>query len=208
MSEKMKLVKNALVLFAITLVAGLFLGLVFEVTKEARGQQIIKKQQEADKAVFADADRFTQLEFDEDAVTEYLTENNLDETMVYIDGIETAEDASGTPLGYVIRVTSKEGYAGNISFFVGIQNDRTINSVSILSIAETAGLGMKAKEAEFIDQYANKNVDFFVYTKNNASEDNEIDVISGATITTNAVTNGVNAAIFTFDYLTGGGSGE
>ena len=45
-------------------------------------------------------------------------------------------------------------------------------------------------------QFEGKSVDQIVYTKNGASADNEIDALSGATITTNAVTNGVNAGLY------------
>ncbi|SHI34358.1 FMN-binding protein [Parasporobacterium paucivorans] len=208
MSEKKKMIKNALILFAITLVAGLFLGLVYEVTKIPRANQIAKKQQEAYKTVFQDAQKFSVVDFNAADVAGYLAEKGLSQSMEVIDGVILANDDSGNPLGYVINVTTKEGYAGNIVFSVGIKNDGTVNAISMLSIAETAGLGMKAKEPAFKDQFANKNVDSFAYTKSGAVQENEIDAISGSTITTNAVTNGVNAAIYCFDYLTGGGSVE
>ena len=49
-----------------------------------------------------------------------------------------------------------------------------------------------------------KNVEKFTYTKTGASSDDEIDAISGATITTNAMTNGVNAGLCAFRYVEGG----
>ncbi|MFR3834629.1 MAG: FMN-binding protein [Eubacterium sp.] len=50
-----------------------------------------------------------------------------------------------------------------------------------------------------------KKADYFVYSKSGASADNEINAISSATITSNAVTHGVNAAIYCVKYITGGG---
>ena len=118
-----------------------------------------------------------------------------------------AKDASGELMGYVITVTTKEGYGGDIRFSIGVRLDGTVNGISILSISETAGLGMQA-EAVLKPQFAGKNVEKFAYTKNGAAADNEIDAISGATITTNAVTNGVNAGLYYFQTVLGGGDGQ
>lgn len=202
------IIKNALILFAITLVAGVFLGLVYEVTKSPRAAQEEKSKQEAYKAVFKDADSFKEVDLDSKAVAEYLQDKDMTEKIAVVDEAVSALDAQGNIIGYVITTSSKEGYGGDIQLTVGITNESVVNGISILSINETPGLGMKAKDKAFTDQYANKQVDSFVYTKTGASEDNEIDAISGATITTNAMTNAVNAGIYCFDYLIGGGSGE
>ena len=74
----------------------------------------------------------------------------------------------------------------------------------ILSIGETAGLGMRANTDAFKDQFKDKNVDKFEYTKTGATADDKIDALSGATITTNAMTNGVNAGLCAFQYEKGG----
>ena len=124
--------------------------------------------------------------------------------MARVEGVVLALDKEGNALGYVITVTDKEGYGGDISLTVGIKNNKTVNGISILTINETAGLGMKKKKKSFRKQFEDKKVDRFVYAKDAVAE-NEIDVISGATITTNAVTNGVNTAIICFEYLTDGG---
>ena len=83
--------------------------------------------------------------------------------------------------------------------------DGTVNGISILSISETAGLGMQAEDI-LKPQFADKQVEKFEYTKNGAASENQIDAISGATITTNAVTNGVNAGLYYFQTKLGGGS--
>ena len=109
-----------------------------------------------------------------------------------IDEIMVAEDASGETLGYAFTVTDSEGYGGDIQFAMGVQNDGTLNGISILSISETAGLGMKATTDSFKDQFKNKNVEKFTYTKTGSTSDDQIDAISGATITTNAMTNRIH----------------
>lgn len=211
--------KDAIILFVITLVAGLSLGVVYNVTKTPRAKQEQNAKNEAYKAVFAEAADFEEYSLDEKtakeianyivaADTEDVKSNGATNINATVDEIMIAKDESGNKLGYVITVTDNEAYDGNIQFSVGITNDKTVKGISYLSISETPGLGMKAKEESFMNQYKDKNVDFFQYSKTGKTADNEIDAISGATITSNAVTNGVNAAIFCFDYITGGDSNE
>ena len=194
------MLKEAGILFAITLIAGLLLGFVYELTKEPIRQQEEKAVQEACQAVFADAEHFEEL----DAYTPSAdTAQKLADT-----GITEAQDASGTQLGYVIQTTTSEGYGGNIVLYVGIRLDGTVNDISILSISETPGLGMKAGDV-LVPQFHNKNVKSFAYTKTGSTSDSEIDAISGATITTKAVTNAVNGSLLAFnDYVQGGAGNE
>ncbi len=196
-----KIIKEALMLTAITLVAGLALGAVNEITKDAIAEQKELKKQKAYKEVFVDADRFEDVELP-GGLRASLDENGYEAQE--ISGIVEAVDASGNSLGYVVTVISGGGYGGDIQFSVGIQNDGTVNGISILSISETPGLGMNATSEAFKSQFADKNVEAFEVTKKGAASDNQIDAISGATITSNAMTNGVNAGICTFHVLKGG----
>lgn len=190
MNEKSAMIKDALILFAITVVAGLLLGVVYDVTKEPIAQQKAKAKQEACANVFAEAKTFeTVTDLDGVAVSSNIDGVDIDEVMRALDGDET--------LGYVITVTDHEGYGGDIQFSMGVTLDGTLNGISLLSISETAGLGMKAGDV-LVPQFANKKVEQFTYTKSGATNDSEIDAISGATITTNAVVNGVNAGLMYF----------
>lgn len=198
------MIKNALVLLIITVVAGAILGLVYQTTKDT-----IAAREEADKKaayleVFADAADFKAEEVDAASRAKLDEAGYSQET---IDELLTAVDAVGNKIGYVFIVTTSEGYGGNIQFAVGIKNDGTVNGISILSINETAGLGMNAEKV-LKPQFANKKVTLFTYTKTGAQADSEIDAISGATITTNAFTNGVNCALTYFYDVLGGGSNE
>ena len=186
--------KDTGILLVITLVAGLLLGLVYQITKEPIALQKEKAKQEACMEVFADAASFAEVEAVQPGVQEWAAAGFSQET---IDEVMEAQDASGAVLGYVITVTTKEGYGGDIRFTVGITKEGTVNGIAILEIAETAGLGMRAEEV-LVPQFANKNVEQFEYTKSGAISDSQIDAISGATITTNAVTNGVNAGLYYF----------
>ena len=186
-------IKNTISLMLITLIAGLLLGAVYEITKEPIRKENQKAKEEAYKAVFADADAFEDVKINEDKEAKALDEKGLDET---INEAMKVLDKSGQQIGYVLTVTDHEGYGGDIQFAMGVQSDGTLNGISFLSISETAGLGMKAKEDAFRKQFEGKKTDQIVYTKNGAKADNEIDALSGATITTNAVTNGVNAGLY------------
>ena len=200
------ILKNTISITVITLVAGLALGVVQDITAGPIAAQAEKSKEEAYKTVFENAAAFSEYSLDDKGQAEdlvgYLNDNGF--SAQTIDEIMVAEDASGETLGYAFKTTDSEGYGGDIQFAMGVQNDGTLNGISILSISETAGLGMKATTDDFKNQFKDKNVEKFTYTKTGASSDDEIDAISGATITTNAMTNGVNAGLCAFRYVEGG----
>lgn len=200
-----KIIKDTFAITLITLVAGLALGLVQDITAVPIAEQKLKAKEEAYKAVFTDADTFGEVVLDQGYSEE--VEKNLDEngfTAQNIDEIMTAFDKDQNILGYAFTVTSAEGYGGDIRFAMGVRTDGTLNGISILEISETAGLGMKATTDDFKNQFKDKNVEKFQYTKSGATAEDEIDALSGATITTNAMTNGVNAGLCTFRFVEGG----
>lgn len=200
---KNKIVKDTLALTVITLISGLLLGVVNDITAGPIASQQAKEKEEAYKAVFADAASFEAILSEEDAELEsYLDENGF--KAQNIDEVMAAKDDAGNELGYAFTVTTSEGYGGDIRFAMGVQEDGTLNGISILSISETAGLGMRANTEDFKNQFKDKNVEKFTYTKTGAASDDEIDALSGATITTNAMTNGVNAGLAAFRYEKGG----
>ena len=200
------ILKNTISITVITLVAGLALGVVQDITAGPIAAQAEKSKEEAYKTVFENAAAFSEYSLDDKGQAEdlvgYLNDNGF--SAQTIDEIMVAEDASGETLGYAFTITDSEGYGGDIQFAMGVQNDGTLNGISILSISETAGLGMKATTDDFKNQFNDKNLEKFTYTKTGASSDDEIDAISGATITTNAMTNGVNAGLCAFRYVEGG----
>ncbi len=210
-----KIIKETFILFAITLVAGLGLGFVYNVTSDARLKQEEKTKLEAFEAVMPGMDSFEEISFKADEVNKYVsdkiaeTEKNDKTTTIKpynaeVNQVVKAIDKSGNELGYIVTITDKEAYGGSLQMTVGITTDKTVKGISYLSLSETPGLGMRASEDEFKNQFSDKSVDYFKYVKTGAASDNEIDALSGATITTNAVTHGVNGAIFCVDYLMGG----
>ncbi len=196
-----RIVRDALILAAFTLVLGLILGLVYEITKTPIKKANEETKKRAFQAVFEEADSFKPVEFDEKKVNQQLEEAGYSDT---IDDIQKALDAKDNLLGYVITVTAKDASQGAITFSVGIQNDGTVNGYSITDIAETPGLGKKAEEEGFYSQFEGKKVSEFVVVKQKPTADHEIESITGSTITSEAMANGCNAAIYYFQNELGG----
>lgn len=200
-----KIVKNALILTAITLVSGLLLGFVYEITKEPIKVSQEKAKQEAYKAVMKDAAEFeTYAEFDEKEAEEALKTAGV--SGCYVSEAAIAKDGSGEDMGYVVTTASKEGYGGEIKISVGILNDGTVTGIEILSISETAGLGMNAQEPAFKNQFKDVQTEKFEVKKDNPA--GNVDAISGATITSRAVTNAVNAGLGYYQNVLGGSVNE
>lgn len=193
-----QIVKNALILTAITLISGMLLGLVYEVTKGPIAASKEKAKKEAYQTVLPDAKEFSNLIFDADIVSKAIKDAGI--TGCTIDEVVIAKSGKEA-IGYIVTAKSSEGYGGDIQVSVGILNDGTISGVAILSISETVGLGMKASEPKFYEQFSGKKVDKFIVTKTGAKAEHEIDAISGATITSNAMTNAVNAALAYFNQV-------
>lgn len=196
-----EMLKNTGILFAITVIAGCILGAVYQITKEPIAQAEANAAMEAYREVFAQASDFTEMTIEETA----LSDGGIVGTD--IDRLMEAKAEDGTLLGYVFVITNHEGYGGDIQFTLGVSLDGTTNGISILSISETPGLGMEA-ETVLKPQFTGKKAAQFSYTKTGAVSEDEIDAISGATITTSAVTNGVNAGLYYFEQVLGGGKAD
>ncbi|MHB8128433.1 MAG: FMN-binding protein [Mobilitalea sp.] len=213
-SEKQKstLLKDAIALFLITLVSGLALSYVYEITKAPIEEQHIAKKLKANQTVFIDASTFTLDEalMDLAASVDLVSLNPIYEGIT-VDEISQAFNSSNEAIGYNITVTTTTGYKDPITMVFGYSKDGIIQGLEMLSINETAGLGMNAKNPDFINQFVGKNINQFETTKIGATADNQIDAISGATITSDAVVNAVNTGIgFITEYATdlGGGQNE
>ncbi len=179
---KSKIIKDAIALFAITLVSGLCLGFVYNITKEPIALAEEQAKQESYQAVFPQAASFESRE-----------EINTALAAWGADGAEVTEvleavDGSGAALGYVVSVTATEGYGGGISLSLGVDLEGTITGLEVLSMSETAGLGAKCTTDEFKSQFAGIQKDQIVMNE-------DFDQISSATITSEAIEKGVNGAL-------------
>lgn len=175
------------ILFAICAIAALALGLTNQVTAPIIEQRSIDANNEARQVVLTDASEFTQMD---DNVFSNI--QGLEEGLV----AEVYEGKNNNEVvGYTVKTLPK-GYGGKIELIVGISKDGNITGIDIGSMSETPGLGSKAAEPAFKDQFSGKNTaNELAVVKGKSSSENEIQAISGATITSKAVTKGVNAAI-------------
>lgn len=171
-------------LFAICAVAALALGFTNKITAPIIEERNIQANNEARQIVLSDASEFKKMDngvFSSTTVKDLIAE-------VY-------EGTNGSDVvGYTIKTLPK-GYGGEIELIVGISTEGTITGINIGNMSETPGLGSKAAEPAFKDQFNNKATEELTLVKGSASTENEIQAISGATITSTAVTDGVNAAI-------------
>lgn len=213
-NENSEMIKNAMILFVITLIAGILLGLVYQVTKAPIAYQEALKVENANKQVFASAASFSEdsiLDADQAAKLLSGDENASDYENVTIDSVLEAYDESGSVIGYVIQVTSG-GYSDDIDFTMGVTSDGVLNGISLVSINETPGLGMNAEKV-IVPQYTvDGGIDatqHFTVVKDGTGKtdtsDSNIEAISGATITSNAITHGVNAGLLYFTSVLEGG---
>lgn len=202
-NEKSTLVHDAIALFIITLVAGVLLGAVYMITKDPIAQAEEKATNEAYAAVYKDA------EFaNDDALTKSLESfqsdvaaGKQDDTTSYTD-VELIEartaTADGSQAGYVIKVSGK-GYGGAVTIALGITNEGEVLGIQILDASnETPGLGQNSTKEDWNSQYIGMTADktLSVVKDGSGSKDNgTINSISGATITSNAVTRAVNVAL-------------
>ena len=204
--QKSTLIKDAIILFAITIIAAFALGAVYEITKDPIAEAEAKTKTEAAKAVFAEMKETADVPQDEVEKAQALVDQNnknKEFDTITSDEVLQALDENGNKIGDIITVTSKKGYGGQITIIMGVSDDETLKGIEFLSISETPGLGMKAKDddpdkdGDFKDQFKGVQPGSYKLTKRNInmSGTTEIDAISSATITTSAVTNMLNAGL-------------
>lgn len=191
--EKATAPKNIIVLLVVALVSVALLAVLNQVTMEPIAAAEAEARAAVYRSVYADATEFEEIESLSGDASSYAPQ---DATIV-INTVLTAKNGSGEAVGYVVDATSKNGYGGDVQIAVGITNEGEITAFSVVSHSETPGLGARATESEFADQFSGLSaLSPIAFSKTGANRDNnEIDAISGATITTTAVTNAVNEAI-------------
>ncbi|MBE5968329.1 MAG: FMN-binding protein [Lachnospiraceae bacterium] len=193
--KKSTIFHDAMALFVITLVSILALSYVYEITKDPIEQKAMAKKLEAYQVVYPDAASLKEdTELTEKALATDLASIDASYSGATIDEINQVYDGNDTLIGYIVKVNTK-GYKDVISLVLGYSVDRTVQGMEIVSINDTAGLGNNAKEPDFKNQFAGKTVDQFEVTKSGATKENEINAISSATITTDAVVHAVNAGL-------------
>lgn len=189
MKENLKL---GFILLVVTALAGLFLGAAHSITKEPIEKQALLEKNQAMQEILPSAETF-----------ELLNETLPEGTTIK----EVNKGVKGNEVvGYAIKITPK-GFGGLIEMMVGISADGKIGGIKILSHGETPGLGANSTNIRFYGQYKDKSTESLLeVVKTGASKDNQIQAITGATITSRAVTSGVNEAIDFYTSNLKGGS--
>lgn len=157
----------------------LMLAVVNGLTKDRIAENNKKASDEARTALFADADMFEQ------------TDAKLpDNTAKYVEEIFEATQ-SGNTVGYCVTINC-DGFGGKINMIVGISTDGIVTGVKIISHSETPGVGERIiSNGSIVSQLTNVS----------ANSINSVSAITGASITSNAVIEGVTKALEAITYL-------
>jgi len=181
-------IRLAGILFIVCAVAAAALGFTNAATFDKIQEQQIVANNEAKKAVLPEADEFEKLD---DSTFSTIASNVK---YNYIKEIYVAK-AGGNVVGYAVQAAPK-GYGGAIDVVVGITTDGSLQGIKVGNNTETPGLGKKAETPKFQEQFSGKTWESPINViKSGTPKDNEIAAISGATITSKAVAEGVNQAL-------------
>ena len=204
---RQRIPKPVIALALITLIAGVALSGVYSMTKETIEQHEADSKAAAYGSVVPAAENFERDEAADAAIAAlngqvYGTKFGK----AYVNEAFVAKDAAGNVVGYALSVTSGDGYDGDITLSLGLDPEGKVLGIAFTTLNETPGMGMLAKEPAFTDQFVGKAVNQFVHNKGGATGDNVIDAISGASTTSGAVVNAVNAGLDFFHSVMQGGN--
>lgn len=174
MSNKTATATPILVLVAICVIAATLLGLVHNVT-----DPVIRDAEEAEaRAIY------------ESLFPQASTFEELPTSVEGCDGIQAAFDDAGNQIGMVI-VASGRGYGGQVPVAVAFDSDGTVRSMVVMENEETPGLGSKATGGSYLDQYVGRAA--------RPIGEKDVDLVSGATITSKAVLSAFNTAVTAYE---------
>ena len=180
-SNKNDIIKPVAVLLAICIIIPLALSLTNRITKDKIAELDEKNSRET-MASLIKADSFTEEEFKDG-------ENDFTYNLALKDG---------EIVGYIFK-TAEKGYGGDVSVMTAVNVDGTVKSVAILDVSnETPGLGQNAAKESFYTQYAGKTSGISLLKNGADSAKNEVNAVTGATITSTAVNKAVNQALEQF----------
>lgn len=180
--NKDSILKIALNLTVACIISGMIIAVVYFLTADIAKQAQVELNNLALKSLVTEADQYTPIE----GKTGWYTATQ-----------------NGKLIAYVVPAESK-GYGGTIKLLVAVGPDNKVMKYTFLEAKETPGLGDKAAKAPFMDQFSGKTSKNLVVTKD-ASNKDDIQAISGATITSRAVTLAVKNSVDEVSNLTKGG---
>lgn len=168
------------VLLTITGLTGLVLGVAYKVTEEPIARSQARQRMEAMRRVVPLGDDFRRIDSSSLPGGEAFS--------------EISEGFRGDlRVGYALTVRAK-GYGGDILLMVGVGTDGAVSGVQVLGHQETPGLGARASEPAFLEQFRGQALPPLKVVKPPSQEDG-IEAITGATITTRGVARGVDKVL-------------
>lgn len=177
---KKQILIPTIALFVICLVATTLLAFANNITAPLIEKNAIETENQSRSEIFENA-KFAEKSYNS---TDYILATNQ----------------KGETIGMIFTTTSKS-YGGDLTVMTGVNMDGTVKKIQILSINDTAGLGMKAQTDEFKNQFSGL-INGIKVAKNSAdASNNEILALTGATVTSNAVTVAVNEALENFNTI-------
>ena len=190
-----KIIKDALALVAITVVAGVCLSFAHELTEPTIEAAEAEERTASYREVFPEA-------------ADFISPEEALSGATSIDGVTIGEalfavDSGGNIIGCVISSTSANGYVGNVTLSVGVDLENTVTGMKVTSMSESPGFGSHCQDEDFQAQFKGVSGEV-TYVSDGKTQPNEIDMISGATFTTRAVTEAVNGALESARSLLGG----
>lgn len=191
-----RIVKNAVILTVIALILSFVLGFVNEITKDKIAEQNELKKQNAYAAVYEGVTFEASDELSALAASSKETLAAAGFSGIVVNEVMTAVE-NGNSAGYVLNITTSNGFGGDINLAIGVNSDGKMTGLSVISNSETAGLGANCSKPEFTSQFSEIDAQEITFTKTGKTDPTkEIDAISSATITTTAVTTAVNAGLY------------
>lgn len=171
------------ILLGFGIVSALLLGLTYQVTLEPITQSRALADQQNQQMVAPEAEQFI-------AVDESILEKIQTKNPGIIDIVQA--EKAGQVLGYVVK-SNTNGFGGPMEVMVGIDESGTLTGIRLGNHAETPGLGDNANKPEFYDQFPGKDIVSGIGVNKGEPGNNEIQAITGATVTSRAVVDAVNA---------------
>lgn len=176
------IIKPVCVLLAICVIIPLALSLTNKVTADKIAELEEKNSRET-MANLIEADEFNENELEDGG-----------ESFTYYIAVK-----DGETVGFIFK-TAEKGYGGDVSVMTAVNPDGTVKSVAILDVSnETPGLGQNAAKESFYSQYANKKSGISLLKNGADTAKNEVNAVTGATITSTAVNKAVNTALEQFE---------
>lgn len=167
--NKKDIIKGIVVLLCITVLSGYLLAQAYKIAQPKIEEQKRLEEERLNSEIFPEGARF-----------EHETVKDVNFITVY--------DENGQPAGKIFDIKAL-GYGGTISVKAGFDNTMKIRSVKISDHTETPGLGSKIDDNSFLDQFRGKEAGSLYLKKDHTA--GEIDAVTGATISSRAVTDGI-----------------